>query len=107
VDELAAAERDPHVRRPSGDGSEEHEIARTHSVLVDRPTHGVLVADLAGQRRAVLGEHPLHESTAVQPSRWLAAAVAVFDAAKCQCRGDDGRYEWGGIARLGPGRRAR
>ena len=67
MDEFAAAERDPDVRRASRDGLEEHEIAWLDVVVTDVVADLILLPDLAGQRHALLREDPLDEPAAVEP----------------------------------------
>ena len=49
MDELVAADRQPDVRRAAADGFEEHQIAGSHVVAIDRVPDLELLADLARQ----------------------------------------------------------
>src|SRR4030095_463470 len=80
VHELATAERDAHVRRPLAHGLEEDEIAWPDLVIIDLLTDDELLASLTRKRRAVLREHPLDQTAAIESLRGLASAVAVLRA---------------------------
>jgi hypothetical protein len=68
MDELACSQRDAHVRRPSTDGLEEHEIPRLNIVTIELFSLVVLLARFAREARPVLREDPLHEATAIEPA---------------------------------------
>ena len=76
MDELAAAKRDPHVRRARGNRLEEHQITGSHIAGVDIPTDPILLLHLAGKCDSLLREYPLHEAAAIEPGQ-IAAAVPI------------------------------
>ena len=68
MDELACSQRDAHVRRPSTDGLEEHEITRLNIDTIELLSLVVLRTRFAREARPVLGEDPLHEAAAIEPA---------------------------------------
>ena len=87
VDELVAANRDSHVRRPLRDGGEEHEVAGLQIVAGDRASRArECSATVRGSSRRAR-EHVAHEAAAVE-SRRIAPAVPVRRAPQRQRRPD-------------------
>ena len=77
VHELVPADRDRHVRGPGLGRRKEDDVARRQIPrLPDRFSHPILLADLAREREAMLGEDVLSKPAAVEAVR-IDAAVAV------------------------------
>src|SRR6185436_7064294 len=74
VDELAAADRDAHMRRARTHGRKEHEIAGSNGAGLDRGSHLELASYIARQGHSITREHILSEAAAVEAD-WVGAAV--------------------------------
>ena len=88
MDELATAERDPHMRSPWRDGFEKHEVSGLDVVGVDIAADSILVLHLARESQPLLREHPLYEAAAVEPGE-VAATVPIGGSAQRQSERDD------------------
>ena len=89
MDELACSQRDAHVRRPSTDGLEEHEITRLNIVTIELLSLVVLRTRFPGEARPVLSEDPLYEATAIEPARRIGSAVPVRSTSEGHRRRDE------------------
>jgi hypothetical protein len=69
VDELVAAERDPDVRRAARDGAEEDQIARMQIRTAHLASNSILLGDRPRNGEAVLFEHVLDQTAAVEAGR--------------------------------------
>src|SRR5437762_12837384 len=99
VDELVAADRDAHMRRPWIRRREEQDVARREILGPHRIPRTKLIAHVARQRDAVLREDVLREAAAVEAGG-IGAAVAVRRAAQRQRgAGQRVRAEWGSRGR--------
>src|SRR6185295_1291492 len=89
MNELVAADRNPHVRRAGRDGAEEDEVARRETIGGDRRSGLKLLADVTRQRDAMLREHVPREAAAIE-TIWIGTRVLVRRAPERQRRASEG-----------------
>ena len=66
MNETAIADRDAYMRRAAADCLEEHQVAGLNLVQINLLSLVELGPNFPGQRRAVAGEYPLHETAAIE-----------------------------------------